>query len=178
MNNFGCRFSLYPMIDNFIEQILGSLAKNDSSAVYANTDAISTIYRGGVESVTDAVKGLFVNAYKDGVHMRIEGGFSNSVTFPDAPRSCDTPNKDKIRDIHFPVKCMMTVYSDEKGKAAFEKTKESFTADMREIPYGTRFAGDVGEIFDCIEKVILALDNAGCIYTLRFVMNCNSPTRE
>lgn len=75
--DFGCRFSLYPMCDDFISIILGALEKTDISAVYSFTDRVSTVYQGGTDSVVDAVKGLFVNAFADGVHMCLEGVFSN-----------------------------------------------------------------------------------------------------
>ena len=42
----GCRFTLYPMSDKYIEIILGSLEKTNTSAVWSETDALSTVYRG------------------------------------------------------------------------------------------------------------------------------------
>ena len=42
----GCRFTLYPMTDRFIDIILGALEKTDTSAVWSETDALSTVYRG------------------------------------------------------------------------------------------------------------------------------------
>ena len=36
----GCRFTLYPMSDNYIEIILGSLEKTNTSAVWSETDAL------------------------------------------------------------------------------------------------------------------------------------------
>ena len=49
----GCRFSLYPMSDQFIDLILGSLEKTDTSAVWSESDALSTVYRGKIEYVAD-----------------------------------------------------------------------------------------------------------------------------
>lgn len=72
----GCRFTLYPMTDNFIDIILGALKKTDTQAVWSETDALSTVYRGKLPYVTDAVKALFINAYQENVHMAIEGQFS------------------------------------------------------------------------------------------------------
>ena len=72
----GCRFTLYPMCDNFIDIILGSLKKTDTSAVWSETDALSTVYRGKLAYVADAVQALFLNAYRPGVHMALEGQFS------------------------------------------------------------------------------------------------------
>ena len=72
----GCRFTLYPMSDKYIEIILGSLEKTDTSAVWSETDALSTVYRGKLPYVADAVQALFLNAYRPGVHMALEGQFS------------------------------------------------------------------------------------------------------
>ena len=72
----GCRFTLYPMSDKYIEIILGSLEKTNTSAVWSETDALSTVYRGKLPYVADAVQALFLNAYRPGVHMALEGQFS------------------------------------------------------------------------------------------------------
>ena len=58
----GCRFTLYPMSDKYIEIILGALEKTDTSAVWSETDALSTVYRGKLPYVADAVQALFLNA--------------------------------------------------------------------------------------------------------------------
>ena len=72
----GCRFSLYPMTDNFVSVILGALEKTDTSAVWSQSDALSTVYRGKLPYVADAVRALFINAWQPEVHMALEGQFS------------------------------------------------------------------------------------------------------
>ena len=72
----GCRFSLYPMTDNFVEILLGALDKTDTGAVWSESDALSTVYRGKLQYVADAVKALFINAYQEGVHLSLEVHFS------------------------------------------------------------------------------------------------------
>ena len=67
----GCRFSLYPMDSAFVPIILGALEQTDTSAVWSQSDALSTVYRGKLPYVTDAVRSLFVNAWKEGVHMAL-----------------------------------------------------------------------------------------------------------
>ena len=75
----GCRFSLYPMTDRFVDIILGALEKTDTENVWAQSDALSTVYRGKLAYVADAVKALFINAWQEGVHMAIEGQYSKGV---------------------------------------------------------------------------------------------------
>ena len=49
----GCRFSLYPMDSGFVSIILGALEKTDTSAVWKQSDALSTVYR-NLERFTEA----------------------------------------------------------------------------------------------------------------------------
>ncbi len=41
----GCRFTLYPMSDRFVELILGALEATDLSKVWSKTDEVSTCVR-------------------------------------------------------------------------------------------------------------------------------------
>lgn len=111
----GCRFSLYPMSNQFIDLILGSLDKTDTSRIWSASDALSTVYRGRLHYVADAVKALFVNAYREGVHMAIEGQYSKGCpgdTDGDSKldESGAAPNAERIREIHFPVLCKFSLY--------------------------------------------------------------------
>ena len=72
----GCRFSLSPMSDKYIDIILGALGKVDTSKVWKETDKLSTIYRGKRIHVLDAVKGLFIHSYDENVHMTLEATLS------------------------------------------------------------------------------------------------------
>ena len=65
----GCRFSLYPMTDNFVPIILGALEGTDTSAVWSESDALSTVYRGKLPYVAAALRALFVKAWKPDVHL-------------------------------------------------------------------------------------------------------------
>lgn len=179
MDNFGARFSLYPMTDNFIPVILGSLGKTDTSAVYSFTDAISTVYRGNIDSVLDGVSALFINAFTEGVHMAIEGQFCNEEEVTQtAAKPGEVPNKTVTEGIHFPVKCKLNLYGAESAKGLYEVLKARCALEKEEISYGTRFAGDVQAVFDFISQLCKELDTRGEKFTLHFTMNCNSPTAE
>lgn len=54
----GCRFSLYPMDSDFVSIILNALEKTDTSGVWSQSDALSTVYRGKLAYVADAVRGF------------------------------------------------------------------------------------------------------------------------
>ena len=55
---FGCRFALSIMSDRYIDIILGSLAKTDTSRIEASTGRLSTLYRGERTQVLDALEGI------------------------------------------------------------------------------------------------------------------------
>ncbi|WP_096440164.1 YkoF family thiamine/hydroxymethylpyrimidine-binding protein [Alteribacter populi] len=72
----GCRFSVYPMTDNFVTVIKGALEEVDTSKVWMKTDDVSTCVRGRSEHVFDVIKAIFVHAAKTGVHVVFNGTFS------------------------------------------------------------------------------------------------------
>ena len=186
----GCRFTLYPMCDDFINMILGSLEKTDTSAVWSETDALSTVYRGKLPYVVDAVKALFLNAYRENVHMAIEGQFSKGCPGDVSGdsvlnREGEAPNKESIKDIHFQVHCKLALYPmgdadyiDEIARVWY-LAKES-GLEPQTIHYATRIDGDVQEIFSYLHKVCELMENSEKVhhYILHFTMNCNSPTVE
>ena len=170
VNTTVCRFSLYPMSDDYIEIILGSLDKTDTSAVFSKTDAVSTIYAGDSVSVSDAVRALFVNAYRPGVHMAIEGELGAELP-DDVPIEAvfslqeERPNGPLTEQIRFPVRGRYELFSAE---------PEGLALSSGELH------GDVHRIFDFLERVYESAEpkTDGQHPVLRFTVNCNSPTEE
>ncbi len=184
----GCRFSLYPMTDNFVDIILGALDKTDTSAVWSESDALSTVYRGKLTYVADAVKALFINAYTEGVHMAFEGHYSKGCPGDisgDSKLDIDTeaPNKAVVQDIHFPVLCKFALYPMGDGDyihkiADVWRMAEAEGLNPTTIHYATRLSGDVHHVFDYLERVCAMMDGEVSHYIIHFTMNCNSPTEE
>ena len=184
----GCRFSLYPMSNQFIDLILGSLDKTDTIRIWSASDALSTVYRGRLHYVADAVKALFVNAYREGVHMAIEGQYSKGCpgdTDGDSKldESGAAPNAERIREIHFPVLCKFSLYPMGtpdyiRHIADVWRLAEARGLNPTTIHYATRLSGDVHEVFDFLEEVCEKMDHAVSHYIVHFTMNCNSPTVE
>ena len=95
--------------------ILNALEKTDTSGVWSQSDALPTVYRGKLAYVADAVRGLFVNAFRPGVHMALEGQFSKGC-----PGDCDgdslltregpVPNLPLVGEKHFPVQAKIALY--------------------------------------------------------------------
>lgn len=183
----GCRFSLYPMDSQFVPIILGALEKTDTSFVWGQSDALSTVYRGKLPYVVDAVRGLFVNAYRPDVHMALEGQFSkgcpgdcdgDSVLHRDGPG----PNA-ASRETHFPVLCKIALYPlgvpdyiDHIAKVW--RMAEAAGLEPQTIHYATRIHGDVQAIFDYLESVCALMAQSVPHYVLHFTLSVNSPTME
>lgn len=184
----GCRFSLYPMTDNFIPIILGSLEKTDTSRVWKDTDALSTVYRGKLPYVLDAVRALFVNAYKDGVHMALEGQFSKGCPGDISGDSMldfdgEAPNAVTAGNVHFPVKCKFSLYPMGTPDyidhiADVWRMAEADGLNPTSVHYVTRLTGDVQDIFSYFEKVCAKMDGAVSHYIMHFTLSVNSPTAE
>ena len=184
----GCRFSLYPMTDNFVSVILGALEKTDTSAVWSQSDALSTVYRGKLPYVADAVRALFINAWQPEVHMALEGQFSKGCpgdTDGDSllDREGEAPNRVKIQDRHFPVLCKLALYPMGPGDYIDEIAKvwrmaEAEGLNPKTIHYATRIEGDVQKVFDYLEEVCRLMEQSVPHYILHFTLSVNSPTNE
>lgn len=184
----GCRFSLYPMTDNFVSVILGALEKTDTSAVWSQSDALSTVYRGKLPYVADAVRALFINAWQPEVHMALEGQFSKGCpgdTDGDSllDREGEAPNRAKIQDRHFPVLCKLALYPMGTGDYIEEIAKmwrmaEAEGLNPKTIHYATRIEGDVQKVFDYLEEVCRLMEQSVPHYILHFTLSVNSPTNE
>ena len=184
----GCRFSLYPMTDNFVSVILGALEKTDTSVVWSQSDALSTVYRGKLPYVADAVRALFINAWQPEVHMALEGQFSKGCpgdTDGDSllDREGEAPNRAKIQDRHFPVLCKLALYPMGTGDYIDEIAKvwrmaEAEGLNPKTIHYATRIEGDVQKVFDYLEEVCRLMEQSVPHYILHFTLSVNSPTNE
>lgn len=184
----GCRFSLYPMDSDFVSIILGALEKTDTSAVWSQSDALSTVYRGKLPYVADAVRALFINAWQPEVHMALEGQFSKGCpgdTDGDSllDREGEAPNRAKIQDRHFPVLCKLALYPMGTGDYIDEIAKvwrmaEAEGLNPKTIHYATRIEGDVQKVFDYLEEVCRLMEQSVPHYILHFTLSVNSPTNE
>lgn len=184
----GCRFSLYPMTDNFVPHILDALKKTDTKKVWAESDALSTVYRGKLIHVMDALRAIFVNGYKKNVHMTMEGQVSKGCPgdvdgdsyLSEDEKLANYPN---ITGINFPVICKIALYplgtEDYIDHIAhvFRMAEERYL-NPRTIHYATRITGDVHAIFDYLLAVCDYCQQNTSHYVLTFTLSVNSPTEE
>ena len=176
------------MADNFIDVILSSLNKTDTSKVWKQTDKLSTVYRRKQLHVEDALEACFTNAWRKGVHMTMEMTFSkgcpgdseaDNLFFED-----DNPvNRDKIKDIHFPVNCKISLYP--MGIPDYMKyiaTVVNHAIDLglyeKSSHYCTILKGDIHEIFDYIHYVNTYCGENLSHYVFEVILSVNSPIEE
>lgn len=184
----GCRFSLYPMADNFVEIILGALSKTDMSKVWKATDKLSTCVRGKRVHVFDSVKGLFVNAYRENVHMALEASFSKGCpgdTDADSFMEVDDIklNESLIKEQKFNVISKISFYpmgeNDymEHIAHAVMKAKENGVFS-KSSHYVSILEGDVHDVFKTLEDIFEYGETNLSHYILQVTISVNSPTKE
>lgn len=184
----GCRFTLSVMSDQYIDVILGSLAKTDTSKVWSMTDKTSTVYRGKQAHVEDAVKACFVNAFHEGIHMTMEGTFSKGCpgdTDADSMMDVDDVpvNESNMKNVHFPVVCKISLYP--MGVPDYMKyiaTVVNHAIDLgiydKSSHYCTILQGDIQEIFDYFHYVNTYCGENLSHYIFEVTLSVNSPTQE
>ena len=184
----GCRFSLYPMDSGYARIILEALDKTDISSVWRKSDALSTVYRGKLPYVIDTLYGIFMCAYRDGVHMALEGqlskgcpGDSDGDSYLSA--AGEPPNRAAHEDKHVQVKCKLALYP--LGCANYmeyiaEAYRMAERAGLRPtaIHYATRIDGEARQVFGYLYDVCHYMGEESAHYVLHFTVSVNSPTME
>ncbi|BBH49796.1 putative HMP/thiamine-binding protein YkoF [Parolsenella catena] len=186
----GCRFTLYPMCDNFIDIILGGLECVDTSAVWSETDALSTVYRGKLDYVMDAVSALFASAWTEGVHMAIEGQVSKGCPGDVSGDSKltyegEAPNRAIVEAATQPCLCKLALYPMGVGDyiddiARVWRMAEDRGLNPQTIHYATRIEGSIHDVFAYLTDVCKLMEASESVhhYVLHFTINVNSPTVE
>lgn len=184
----GARFSLYPMSDNFVEIILGGLEKTDTSKVWKQTDKLSTCVRGKRVHIFDVVKGIFVNAYRDDVHMALEATFSKGCpgdTDADSFMEVDDKklNEKNLKDKNFNVVSKISFYPMGEKDYMEHIAKVVMIAKERDIfarssHYVSILEGDVHKVFDTLEEIFQYGEENLSHYILQVTISVNSPTKE
>ena len=186
----GCRFTLYPMCDNFIDIILGGLECVDTLAVWSETDALSTVYRGKLDYVMDAVSALFASAWTECVHMAIEGQVSKGCPGDVSGDSKltyegEAPNHAIVEAATQPCLCKLALYPMGVGDyiddiARVWRMAQDRGLNPQTIHYATRIEGSIHDVFAYLTDVCKLMEASESVhhYVLHFTINVNSPTVE
>lgn len=181
----GARFNLSPMSDDFENIILSAIKKVDLSKVWAETDHVSTVYRGKEEAVFDALKAAFVYAYQKGTHRTLEATISKGYpgdSESDYTLEFDNPrvNQKESEGIDFPVIGKYALYpmgSDNYMATIAEVVNEGIDRGVvtGSGHYGTNLGGNVQDMFDYLEYVSHTVGKEVSHYIIQFTLHCNVP---
>lgn len=182
----GCRFSLSPMSDQYIDIILGAINKVDTSKVWKMTDKLSTVYRGKRIHVLDTLKACFVHSFREDIHMTMEATISKGCPGDikaDSLLSEDEllMNEVNIADYHFPVTCKIALYPMGVNNYMEYIAKVVNNAIDRKIyvessHYATILEGDIHDIFDYFNDTTQYCDRELSHYVFEVTLSVNSPT--
>jgi uncharacterized protein YqgV (UPF0045/DUF77 family) len=182
----GIRFSLYPMDSSYEKIILHSLSTINTSKVFNETDALSTVYRGRLKQVYDCMGALFIGARVPGVHMVLEGqaskGCPGDVDADSFLAEDDTPlNRPNLNIENFQVIGKLALYP--LGTPSYIdiiahvfRMAEKAGLKPRIIHYATRIEGNVFEVLDFLEDVSRYSQDNCSHYVLHFTISVESPS--
>ena len=184
----GCRFSLAPMSDQYINIILGSIAKVNTEKVFVLTDSLSTVYRGKRNHVLDAMRACFTYAFRPNIHMTMEATFSKGCpgdTEGDSFLDVDDVlmNENNILNIHFPVTSKISLYP-----MGIEHYMPHIATIVNEAVdrgiykhsahYVTVLECDVAQLFDYYHYILEYCTKHLGHYVLQATISVNSPTKN
>jgi energy-coupling factor transport system substrate-specific component len=185
----GASFSIYPMSDGFMDIILSSLKKVDTSKVWMRTDDVSTCVRGRSEHVFDVVKAIFLNASKNGDHVVLNATFSNGCpgdSAGDAYMAEDPALMNHVltQKISQEVATQFALYP--LGIPGYMdvimeqiKTVEQQGVFNGGVHYASRLDGDANKVFTALESAFEGARNSDSSHIVMTVtMSANSPTRK
>lgn len=184
----GCRFSLSPMSDHYIDIILGAIGKVNTSKVWKMTDKLSTVYRGKRIHVLDAVKACFIQSYREGIHMTFEATISKGCpgdVEADAFLAEDEVllNEPEIGEIHFPIICKISLYPmGVPNYMEYIANVVNRAIDMDVYAgsshYVTILEGDVQEVFRYFDEATRYCEKELSHYIFEITLSVNSPTAD
>ncbi|PWW27832.1 YKOF-related protein [Cytobacillus oceanisediminis] len=185
----GCRFSIYPMTDRFVDVILSALKEVDTSKVWMETDDVSTCVRGRSIHVFDVVKAIYLEAAKHGDHVVFNGTFSNGCpgdTAGDAylAENEERANEEKTAEILQEVAVQFALYPMGipsymdviMDQVKLAKSQGTFT---KGVHYASRLDGDAHAVFKTLEDAFEECKNSDSTHIVMTVnMSANSPSKK
>ncbi|MET3696208.1 YKOF-related protein [Bacillus oleivorans] len=185
----GCRFSLYPMADNFVEVILTALKEVDTSKVWKQTDDVSTCIRGRISQIFDVTKAFFLHAAKTGKHVVMSGTYSigcpgDSEGDVFLVENDERLNAETAAAIAQQAACQFALYPMGAGNymdviyGEVQKIKDQ-GVNVTSIHYATRLDGDAHAIFTGLENCFSNVEKSGVSHVvMTFTISANSPSAK
>lgn len=183
----GCRFSVYPMSDQFVDIILGALKQVKTDKVWIQTDDVCTCVRGRIEHVFDVTRAIFAFTAASGVHAVFNGTYS--IGCPGDSKGDAFMSEDDI-----PVNAALGAAADIETSGHFslyplgtenymdiiyteiERAKQKGTLTQG-IHYSSRLDGTLSQLFDTLQDAFEnAISHEKSHLVMTTVLSVNSPS--
>ncbi|MCC5914610.1 MAG: thiamine-binding protein [Balneolaceae bacterium] len=185
----GCSFSIYPMSDNFVDLILSSIDKADTSKVWMKTDEVSTIVRGRIPHIFDVTQAIFLEASRSGKHVVYSSTFSvgcpgDTEGHVFMAEDDVTMNSSLIDEIDQDASAKFALYPMGGGnymEPIYEQIQamKSHNVEVELTHYETKLFGKAQDIFRGLQSVLQAMEDAGSPHTVMTVtVSANSPSKR
>ncbi|MFG6116732.1 YkoF family thiamine/hydroxymethylpyrimidine-binding protein [Halobacillus sp. MO56] len=182
----GCRFSVHPMTDDFVNVILSALEEVDTSKVWLETDDVSTCVRGKIPHVFDVTEAIFSHAAKTGHHVAFSGTFSigcpgdtdGDVYMAEDDRKLNTPTA-----INQYAACDFALYplgSDRYMDQIMEQIEAAKQRGLtvEGIHYATKLKGEAADIFTTLENAFTSTQEHNDHVVMTASISANSPSHQ
>lgn len=179
----GCRFSLYPMSDQFVSIILNSIDKTNTSKVWLQSDSISTCVRGKMNHVFNVVQSIYQHAASSKQHVVVSATFS--IGCPG-----DTTG-DSYMEVDDLLCNEVTYDQDATAQFALYPLREADYMEMiynainiaekrgtfaGGVHYASQLEGDISNIFDTLLEVFHSTTKDTNHVVMTTTICCNSPS--
>lgn len=180
----GCRFTLYPMTDNFVKIITSVLDKVNTSNVWMETDDVSTCIRGKMVHLFDVTQAIFLHAATTGEHAAMNGTFS--IGCPGDSEAdvyldeIDTPqNKASTEKLTQRAGCQFSLYPlgrTDYMDTIYKQIDLSKHSDVKvsHVHYATRLDGEVKDIFHVLQETFDRVQESVAHVVMTFTISANS----
>ena len=182
----GCRFTLYPMTDNYAEVILGALKQTDVSKVWQQTDHMSTLYIGRQSHVVDCANAVFAHCFREGLHMGGEFTFSKAGHYDVGATEDILQADDALCNAFdglgdFPAYAKVSIYAFGVEKAAVPiqyvgELAARHGLQPKVVPLVTMLKGSSRALFTFFDEVLTYARENIPFYVLQATVSVNSPT--
>ncbi|MFE0554758.1 YkoF family thiamine/hydroxymethylpyrimidine-binding protein [Paenibacillus sp. NPDC058910] len=183
----GCRFSVFPMTDRFVEVIMGALRSVDTGKVWIQTDDVSTCIRGRAEHVFDVTRAIFAYAAASGVHTVFNGTYSIGCpgdTDADVYMTEDSTllNNDIGEHADIETACQFALYpmgTDDYMDVIYSEVNRTKAAGTfaGSVHYASRLDGSLAQVFGSLEEAFLhAIQSDSSHLVMTAVVSAHSPS--
>lgn len=183
----GCRFSVFPMTDRFVEVIMEALESVNTDKVWIHTDDLCTCVRGRAEHVFDVTRAIFAHTAGTGVHTVFNGTFS--IGCPGDSKGDVFMSEDDVRmneslaekanietASHFSLYPLGTDNYMDIIYQEVERAKSKGTLTQG-IHYSSRLDGTLSAVFETLEDAFThAIQTERSHLVMTAVVSANSPS--